>query len=110
MQWQANKKDRVPQAAVMTTAAVAYVVLAVCTPAFGQVSAVRVAAPPDLTAIKAEADKLRSEQFAIGDRLLKEFPRDFESLRIMGFVYSSHGDREKMVECWRQCIEIQPNR
>jgi len=63
-----------------------------------------------LAAIKAEADKLRSEQFAIGERLLKEFPKDFEALRIMGFVYSSHGDREKMVECWRQCVEIQPNR
>jgi tetratricopeptide (TPR) repeat protein len=55
-------------------------------------------------------DQLRSEQRAIGTRLLKEFPNDFEALRIMGFVHSGLGDREKMAECWRKCAELQPNR
>ena len=44
------------------------------------------------------------------EQLLKDFPKNFEALRIMGFVYSGHGDREKMVQCWRQCVELQPNR
>jgi tetratricopeptide (TPR) repeat protein len=94
----------------MTTAAVACVGVTLCTPVFGQATAPKDASPPDSVAIKAQADKLRSEQFAIGEKLRKEFPEDFEALRIMGFVYSSQGDREKMVECWRKCVELQPNR
>jgi tetratricopeptide (TPR) repeat protein len=77
---------------------------------FGQAAAEQVVSSLILAAIKAEADNLRSEQLAIGAKLLKEYPKDFEALRIMGFVYSSQGDREKMVECWRQCVELQPNR
>jgi tetratricopeptide (TPR) repeat protein len=87
----------------------AAVVFAACV-ATGQVSAVKEPSPPDASAIKAEIDKLRSEQHAIGTRLLKEFPNDFEALRIIGFVHSGLGDREKMVECWRKCAELQPNR
>jgi tetratricopeptide (TPR) repeat protein len=81
-----------------------------CALAVGQVSPEKDLAPPDLAAIKAEVDKLRSEQYAIGERLLQEFPQEFEALRIMGFVYSGRGDREKMVECWRKCAELEPNR
>jgi protein O-GlcNAc transferase len=95
---------------VTATVVVACLLFAVCPSASGEVSTEEGAPPADLAAIKAEADKLRSEQFAIGERLLKEFPEDFEALRIMGFVYSSHDDRENMVKCWRQCAEIQPNR
>lgn len=93
----------------MLTLVVARVALAGCASVFGQVTAEE-ASTLDLAAVKAEADKLRSEQFAIGERLLREFLKDFEAHRIMGFVYSSHGDRGKMVECWRQCVELQPNR
>jgi protein O-GlcNAc transferase len=77
--------------------------------AFAQGSTADSAALDDVAAIKAAAEKLRSEQFALGERLLTEFPNEFEALRIMGFVYSSH-DREKMAECWRKCVELQPNR
>src|SRR5688572_1490752 len=51
--------------------------------AVGQVSADKDLAPPDLAAIKAEVDKLRREQYAIGENLVKEFPEEFEALRIM---------------------------
>jgi superkiller protein 3 len=79
--------------------------------AVGQESAANEVSPQlDLSAIKSEADKLRNEQYALGEQLLKEFPNDFEALRIMGFVYSSQGDREKMAECWTQCVELEPNR
>jgi tetratricopeptide (TPR) repeat protein len=86
------------------------VILAANAAAFGQPSAEKQASPLDPAAIKAEAEKLRSEQLAIGERLLKEFPKEFEALRIMGYVHSSRGDAEKMVECWRQCVELEPNR
>ena len=52
---------------MMATVVVACVLLAVCASVFGQVSAEKEASPLDMAAIKAEADKLRSEQFAIGE-------------------------------------------
>jgi tetratricopeptide (TPR) repeat protein len=105
-----NTTDPVRLVAKMLTAAVVWVSLAGNALGVGQESGTVATSQPDLPAIKADADQLRSEQFAIADRLLKEFPKDFEALRIMGFVYSSQGNREKMVECWRQCVEIRPNR
>jgi tetratricopeptide (TPR) repeat protein len=90
--------------------AVVWAALAARASALGQTNAAKEPPQPDLAAITAEADKLRSEQSATGARLLKEFPNDFEALRIMGFVYSSQGDREKMAECWRKCAQLQPNR
>jgi tetratricopeptide (TPR) repeat protein len=81
-----------------------------CATVFAQEPVKNAAAQFDAVAIKAESDELRSEQFTVGERLLKEFPNEFEALRIMGYVYSSHGDREKMVECWRKCAELEPNR
>jgi tetratricopeptide (TPR) repeat protein len=97
-------------AAVMLTGVVAWSVFAISTSVFGQERGENDAPSPDMAAIKAETDKLRSEQFAIGEKLLQEFPTEFEALRIMGFVHSSHGDRENMVECWRQCALLEPNR
>jgi tetratricopeptide (TPR) repeat protein len=74
------------------------------------VSAENKPAPLDFEAVTAETEKLRSEQFSIGEKVLKDFPQNFESLRIMGFVYSGHGNREKMAQCWRQCVELEPDR
>ena len=110
MHRQITTTDRVGPTVAMLTVATLGLALAVSASAYGQVAAEKEPSDLDMAAIKAEADKLRSEQFAIGATLLKEFPKDFEALRIMGFVHSGHGDREKMVECWRQCVEIQPNR
>src|SRR5687767_4240291 len=86
--------DRVRPAVATLTVAMAGLALAVSASAFGQAAAEKETARLDLAAIKAETEKLRSEQSAIGAKLMNEFPRDFEALRIMGFVYSSQGDRE----------------
>lgn len=94
---------------VMLTVAKAGLALALSASASRQAGAEETPAL-DSAAIKAEADKLRSEQSEIGATLLKKFPNDFEALRIMGFVHSGHGDLEKMVECWRRCAEIEPKR
>jgi tetratricopeptide (TPR) repeat protein len=77
---------------------------------FAQEPAENAAPKFDAAAIQAETEKLRSEQYSVGERLLKEFPNQFEALRIMGYVYSGQADREKMVECWRKCAELEPNR
>jgi protein O-GlcNAc transferase len=110
MRWKVSTTDEVRPAAVTVIVVLSWVAFAGCASVFGQINAGKDSAPLDLAAIKAEADKLRSEQLAIGAKLLKEFPNDFEALRIMGFVYSSQGDREKMAQCWRKCAELQPNR
>ncbi len=108
MHWQMTAALRARPAAVVISAVVACLLLAVGTRVFGQLSGDTERAPSDFAAVTAETDKLRSEQFAIGEQLLKDFPKDFEALRIMGYVYSGHGDHEKMAECWRQCVELQP--
>jgi tetratricopeptide (TPR) repeat protein len=87
-----------------------WLILASCGSVYGQESSGKVASPVDPAAISAEVEQLRSEQGAVGERLLQEFPQEFEALRIMGFVHSSRGDREKMVECWRRCARLQPKR
>jgi tetratricopeptide (TPR) repeat protein len=94
----------------ITSVAVACLLCALCTPVYGQVIAETQRAPVDFQTVTAETDKLRSEQFAIGEKLLKDFPQNFEALRIMGFVYSGRGDREQMARCWRECVELQPDR
>ena len=64
----------------------------------------------DLVAIRIEADSLKSEQMALGKRLVEQFPDSFHALRIMGFVYSTHGNQEEMAKCWKRCREISPDR
>ncbi|MCA9211911.1 MAG: tetratricopeptide repeat protein [Planctomycetales bacterium] len=64
----------------------------------------------DLASIRIEADSLKSEQLAIGERLVKEYPDSFNVLRIMGYVHSTHGNLQQMAECWERCRQISPNR
>ena len=64
--------------------------------------------PPDSTI--AQATALKQEQYAIADQLNKDFPQDFEALRILGFVHSSHGNLEQMFQCWRECCRLEPDR
>ncbi len=57
-----------------------------------------------------EAGALRKEQYAIASQLAKEFPNNFDALRILGFVHSSHGNLDEMFQCWQQCRALEPNR
>jgi tetratricopeptide (TPR) repeat protein len=41
---------------------------------------------------------------------LADFPNDFEALRVMGYVHSSHGNLVEMFKCWRACSELRPDR
>jgi tetratricopeptide (TPR) repeat protein len=109
MLWLSTTPFRLFTAALLSTASFC-AVLAYSIAAVAQDGAKLDAAQLNLTEIEKEADKLRNEQYAIAEQLLKNFPNEFEALRIMGFVYSSQGEREKMAECWRKCIEIDPNR
>ncbi|MCA9184101.1 MAG: tetratricopeptide repeat protein [Pirellulaceae bacterium] len=58
----------------------------------------------------AEADALRTEQYEIANRLIERYPDDFESLRILGFVHSCHGNFDEMRRCWLKCVQLQPQR
>ena len=58
----------------------------------------------------AKADAVRTEQTQIGKELSARFPDDFHTLRVMGYVHSSHGNQEEMFRCWTKCQELKPNR
>jgi hypothetical protein len=77
MHWQSTTTDRL-QAAMVLAGGMAWSVFASSGSAAGQTRNPGEAPPCDLAAIDAEVSKLRSEQSAIGMRLLKEFHHDFE--------------------------------
>ncbi len=64
----------------------------------------------DRANVADEASKLRQEQYRIAEQLNRDFPNDFEALRILGFVHSSHGNQEEMVACWKKCRGLEPKR
>ena len=68
------------------------------------------AAPRDNAATLAQADAIKQEQYAIANQLNQEYPHDFEALRILGFVHSSHGNLEAMSQCWQECRQLAPHR
>ncbi len=53
---------------------------------------------------------LKEEQYRIATDVLRDFPDDFDALRVMGFAHSSHGNLEEMATCWERCRELQPDR
>ena len=66
--------------------------------------------PSTALRLKEQADAVKAEQHAVGSQLLQEFPDDFDALRVMGYVHSSHGNLDEMFACWRQCLALEPNR
>ena len=66
--------------------------------------------PETASRMKEQADALKAEQYAIGSQLIKEFPDDFDSVRVMGYVHSSQGNLDEMFACWQRCRTLQPNR
>lgn len=64
----------------------------------------------DLPDVGKEAQALKKEQYSIANALIKEFPNNFDALRVLGFVHSSHGARNAMLQCWLQCQRLQPDR
>lgn len=64
----------------------------------------------DLSEVTKLADALRAEQYAIASELIKRHPEEFDALRIMGYVHSSHGNLKQMSECWQKCRQLQPDR
>lgn len=68
------------------------------------------AARPEALPPTDEAGALRKEQYAIASRLTKDFPNNFDALRILGYVHSSHGNLDEMFQCWQQCRALEPNR
>ena len=66
--------------------------------------------PDGASKIKDQANALKKEQYAIANRLLKDFPNDFDALRVMGYVHSSHGNLGEMFNCWKRCLALDPKR
>lgn len=66
--------------------------------------------PEGLAKLREQAESMKAEQYSIGKKLLDDFPDNFDSFRIMGFVHSSHGNTEDMLSCWQRCQELEPDR
>ena len=75
-----------------------------------ETTSVELGGPAAAHRLKEQADALKAEQYAIGSQLLKEFPDDFDALRVMGYVHSSQGNLDEMFTCWQRCRTLQPNR
>ena len=59
--------------------------------------------------VSQQAEAVKSQQLAIGKQAAKDFPQDFHAWRILGFVYSSHGHQDEMVECWQKALPLSPD-
>ena len=66
--------------------------------------------PDGASKIKDQANALKKEQYAIAIRLINDFPNDFDALRVMGYVHSSHGNLDEMFNCWKRCLALDPKR
>jgi tetratricopeptide (TPR) repeat protein len=64
----------------------------------------------ELEAAGRAADALRAEHDRLAARLANEFPDDYDALRILGYIHSSQGRMEQMVDCWRRCRDLKPDR
>lgn len=60
--------------------------------------------------LKRSAQALKDEQYRVASALLKQYPNDFDALRVMGFAHSSHGNLDEMFRCWEKCRQLRPNR
>ncbi|MCA9199865.1 MAG: tetratricopeptide repeat protein [Planctomycetales bacterium] len=58
--------------------------------------------------VSQQAEAIKTQQLAIGKQATKDFSQDFHAWRILGFVYSSHGHQDEMVECWRMALPLAP--
>lgn len=60
--------------------------------------------------LKDQVDALKAEQIRIASQLNEGFPKDFDALRVMGYVHSSHGHLDEMFDCWQRCLALAPDR
>ncbi len=60
--------------------------------------------------VRAQAEGLKKRQYEIGTKVVTDFPDNFQALRLMGYVHSSHGRLDEMIACWQRCRELEPGR
>ena len=56
------------------------------------------------------ADRIRQEQYRLGELVLNDYPDNFHAIRLMGYVHSSQGNLEEMFKCWQRCADLAPDR
>lgn len=61
-----------------------------------------------LPTLDPESQSLRDEVFEAAESLVEKYPRDPDALYSKAGIHNRFGDSEVAVDCWRRCLEIDP--
>lgn len=56
-----------------------------------------------------DADAIRQEALAVGDRVVAAFPKNADAVYSKALIHRRLGNRDAAVECWQTCLDLDPD-